>query len=151
MENETRSPGESLRAAEEAARLNGARLVRPRGYWVLLGALLSLFALLPYAVGWPVVVQFLIPPALLIAIAVVALRRQPSAVRKLRLSGPMALQLLGFALAAAALAAAGRALFEGPGWWWAPLAAAALVLGAAVTIGPAIDRAWARRASRLPA
>ncbi|CAM3476772.1 hypothetical protein OCAE111667_11815 [Occultella aeris] len=147
MESDAAATREALDAVSATRELNAERLRRPKRYWIMLGLMLSVFALLPYTAGWPPLLQILVPPALIALIAVALGRKQPTAVRKLRMSGRMVLQLLGFAILAGVAVAISRGVYLEQGWWWAPLVAAALLFAFVATAGPRLDRSWARRAS----
>lgn len=149
MENNAASAREALDAVQEAKNLNAQRLRRPRRYWIMLGAMLAVFALMPYMTGWPAVLQFLVPPALAIVIGLIAAWKQPTAVRKIRLSARMVLQLIGFALVAGIIVGLSRALYSEHGWWWLPLVAAIVMFGLVVGIGARMDRSWARQVSHV--
>ncbi|GAA1318570.1 hypothetical protein ACFSWE_07180 [Leucobacter albus] len=142
------TPQEAMATLAEAEQQNIARLQRPARYWPTLGLMLAVFALLPYTRSWPMLLQYLIPPATVIAIGAVAAWKQPSAVRKLRLSGSMTLGLIGFAAAAGVLGGLSTALYAEHGWWWLPAVAAAALFALVTFGGRALDRFWARRASR---
>ncbi|WP_154794607.1 hypothetical protein [Occultella kanbiaonis] len=148
MESDAAAAREALDAVNTTRELNAERLRRPSRYWIMIGLMLSVFALLPYAAGWPPLLQILVPPVLIALIAVALGRKQPTAVRRLRLSGRMGLQLLGFAILAGVVVAVSRAVHLEQGWWWAPLVAAVLLFAFVATVGPRMDRSWARRASR---
>jgi len=149
MENNATPASEALHAVQQARELNAQRLRRPRRYWIMLGGFVSVFALMPYMSEWPVLLQFLAPPVLIIVIAVIAAWKQPTAVRKIRLSGRMALQLIGFAIAAGIIGGLSRALYTEHGWWWLPLSAAVVLFGLVAGIGPLMDRSWARQVSHV--
>ncbi|WP_163542079.1 hypothetical protein [Occultella kanbiaonis] len=148
MESDAAAAREALDAVNATRELNAERLRRPSRYWIMLGLMLAVFGLLPYAADWPPLLQYSAAPALMILIAVVAAWKQPTAVRRLRLSGRMGLQLLGFAILAGVVVAVSRAVHLEQGWWWAPLVAAVLLFVFVATVGPRMDRSWARRASR---
>lgn len=147
MENNADSARDALDAIQAAKALNARRLRRPRRYWIMFGALLSVFALIQYTTQWPPVLRFLAPIALMVAIALIAAWKQPTAVRKIRLSGRMVLQIAGFAVLAGIAGGVSRALYSELGWWWIPLVAAVLLFGIVAGLGPLMDRSWARRAS----
>lgn len=147
MEKRESDAHEALEAVQATRELNAERIRRPRQYWIMMGALLSILALLPYASEWPAPVNFLGPPALMLLIGGIAAWRQPSAVRKIRFSGFMALNLLVFALSAGVIVIASRYAYAQPDMWWAPGAGALLVFVFTVTVGPWMDRSWSRRMS----
>ncbi|MEZ5085668.1 MAG: hypothetical protein R2722_05280 [Tessaracoccus sp.] len=149
MENDAAAAREALDAVNAAKHLNARRLRRPWGYWVLFGAFLSAFVLLPYVTDRLPVLQFILPPMIAIVIAVVAARIQPVAVRKLRLSVRMVLQVIGFALLAGVVGGLGGAAYVEYGWWWMPLIAAVLVFAVVVVLGPLLDRSWMRQVSQV--
>ncbi|MGM7670333.1 hypothetical protein [Microbacterium sp. A93] len=149
MENNAPSTREALDAVHEAREINAQRLRRPRRYWIMFGGILAVFALTPYTTGWPPLVQYLAPAALIIIIGVTAAWKQPTAVRKIRLSGRMVLQLIGFAVVAGVIVGISRALYSEHGWWWLPLIAAIVLFGFVAGIGPRMDRSWARQVSRV--
>lgn len=149
MENESPAPSDALAALDDARATNTRRLRRPPRYWLMLAAFLSVFALMPYLSPLPALVQFLAPPVLMILIAIFAMRRQPTAVRKIRLSGVMALQLVGLAVLGGAVVGVTRALYAQSGWAWAPAAGALLILAVIPVLGRWMDRSWAERASRF--
>jgi peptidoglycan/LPS O-acetylase OafA/YrhL len=149
MESDTAAAREALDAVRATRELNAERLRRPKRYWIFLGLMLSVFALLPYTADWPPLLQYVAAPALMILIAVIAGWKQPTAVRKIRLSGRMTLQLLGFAIIAGVVAAISRAVYLEQGWWWAPLVGAVLLFAFVTNVGPRMDRSWARRASHV--
>lgn len=147
MEKHDPDAHEALDAVHATRKLNAQRLRRPRRYWIMMGALLSVFALLPYTLEWPSPMNFLGPPALMILIGGIAAWRQPSAVRKIRFSGFMALSLSGFALGAGVIVIISRYAYSEPGMWWAPAAGALLVFVFTITVGQWMDRSWSRRVS----
>ncbi|MBZ2195304.1 hypothetical protein [Occultella gossypii] len=147
MESDAVSAREALDAVSAARELNAERLRRPKRYWIMLGLMLAVFALLPYTADWPPLLRYSAAPALMILVAVVAAWRQPTAVRKIRLSGRMGLQLVGFALLGGVVIAVSRGVHLEQGWWWAPLVAAVLLFAFVAGVGPRMDRSWARRAS----
>lgn len=147
MEREP-SPTESLAALEATRDLNAERLQRPKRYWTMLACMLSLYALMPYTRSWPAWLQYAAPLAAVFVIFAVSAWKQPSAVRKIRLSGAMTLQLIGFALSGGIIVGLSGALYAEHGWWWLPAAAAVLVFALVSAGGRAMDRSWARRASR---
>lgn len=149
MENNAATAREALDAVQEAREVNAQRLRRPRRYWIMFGAILAVFALMPYASSWPPVLQYSIPPALIIAVGIVAAWKQPTAVRKIRLSGRMALRLIAYAVTAGVLVGISGALYSEHGWWWLPACTAVVVFAFVAGVGPLMDRAWARRVSRL--
>lgn len=116
----------------------------------MLGLFLSVFALLPYLTGLPVVVQFVAPVLLLLLIVLVAAWKQPTAVRKIKPSGRMVLQIAGFAALVGGVAGVSRGAYAAQGWSWAPLAAAVILFGVVVTLGPLMDRSWDRRVRTAP-
>ncbi|PZR53075.1 hypothetical protein DNL40_08680 [Xylanimonas oleitrophica] len=136
----------ALAVVERTRTVNAQRLQRPRRYWLIAGALLAVHGLIPLTSGWPLVAS-LAPLALLVTIVTFAARRQPSAVRKMRLRGHMWLPLLGLALAAGVLQAVSTVLYGTYGLWWTPVVAAAMLFGGTLLAGPAIDRHWAREVS----
>lgn len=146
MESDGSTPAEGLGAASATQEANARNLPRPKRYWVMLGLFLSVFALLPYMIGLPVLVQFVAPVLLVLLIALVAAWKQPTAVRKIKPSGRMVLQIAGFAALVGVVAGVSRGAYAAQGWWWAPLAAAVILFGVVVTLGPRMDRAWARQA-----
>ncbi|MGO1181917.1 MAG: hypothetical protein ACTHZ5_08690 [Micrococcaceae bacterium] len=147
MENHDPTADEALHAVAEVREVNAERLRRPKRYWVMLGLILAVFALIPYLTGLPVLVQFLAPVALVLVIALVAAWNQPTAVRKIKLSGRMGLQLAGFAILAGIVGGVSRGLYAEQGWWWVPLLAAVLLFTIVATLGPLMDRSWARHVS----
>lgn len=147
MESEHPAASEALDAVARTRELNAERLRRPRRYWTMLGGFMTVFALQPYTFGWPAVWQFVIPPLVVIAIAIIAAWKQPTAVRRIRLSGRMSLQLAGFVVPVVVIVSIGRALYTAERIWWAPLAAAVLVFAAVVVLGRAMDRSWERQVS----
>ncbi|PRB15236.1 hypothetical protein [Microbacterium sp. MYb62] len=149
METDEFEARRALDAVEAAKALNAERLRRPKRYWIMLGSFLSIFALLPYFSGWPPLLQFAAPLIAVVVIAVVAARKQPTAVRKIRLSGRMSAQLIGFAVVAGILAGASRAVYSEQGWWWVPMVAAIVMFALVTTVGPLMDRSWARQVSRV--
>lgn len=141
-------PAAALAAVEAARKLNAERLRRPKRYWTMLGLMLAVFALMPYLSELPPLLQYSFPLLALLGILIFSAWRQPPAARKVRLSGSMALTLIAFALGAGIIGGLSRALYETQGWLWVP-ASAALLLFVFVTFGGrALDRSWARRASR---
>ena len=151
MENDAASAREALQAVQEAKTLNAQRLRRPRRYWIMLGAFLAVFALLPYTSSWPALLRFIVPPVLVIVIAVIAAWKQPTAVRKIRLSGRMALPLISLAIVAGIVVGTSSALYGEHGWWWLPLLAAIVLFALVAGFGPRMDNFWARRVSRVAA
>lgn len=147
MERDDPAVGEALDAVAEARSANVERLRRPKRHWVMLGLLLSIFALLPYLSGLPALVQYVAPVVAAVGIALVAARKQPTAVRKIRLLGRMVLQLAGFALLGGVVVGVSQEIYADVGWWWVPLGAALLLFGAVATLGPLMDRSWARHVS----
>ena len=147
MKNSAASARESLDALQDAGELNAQRLRRPRRYWIMFAAMLSVFALIQYTTQWPPVLRFVAPTALMVVIAIIAAWKQPTAVRKIRLSGRMLLQIAGFAALAGVVGGISHALYAELGWWWIPLVAAVLLFGLVAGLGPLMDRSWARRAS----
>ncbi|WDH80062.1 hypothetical protein PTQ19_06405 [Microbacterium esteraromaticum] len=151
MESDGSTPAEGLGAASATQEANARDLPRPKRYWVMLGLFLSVFALLPYMTGLPVVVQFVAPVLLVLLIVLVAAWKQPTAVRQIKPSGRMVLQIAGFAALVGVVAGVSRGAYAAQGWWWAPLAAAVILFGVVVTLGPLMDRSWARQARTAPA
>ncbi|MDA3147170.1 hypothetical protein JSO19_07235 [Leucobacter sp. UCMA 4100] len=149
MENDADDAREALDVVEEAQKLNAERLQRPRRYWVMLGLFLSVLALLPYTSSWPVVFQLVVPLAAVVVIAVVVAWKQPTAVRKIKLSGRMVAQLLGFALLAGIIGGLSRAVYAEQGWWWVPMVAAIIMFTIVTTLAPLMDRSWARQVSHI--
>jgi len=149
MENNDPAVDEALEAVERARALNAKRLQRPKRYWAMLGLLLSVFVLIPYLSGLPVVLQFVSPLLLVLVIALIAAWKQPTAVRKIRLTGRMVFQLAGFAILAGVIAGVSRGVYAEHGWWWVPLCAASLLFVIVVTLGPLMDRSWARQVSSM--
>lgn len=147
MEQEP-APAESLTALEATRQLNAKRLQRPKRYWTMLGLMLAVFALMPYMRNWPPILQYITPVILLLGIAAFAAWKQPTAVRKIRLSGGMKLTLIGFALLGGILGGLSNALYAEHGWWWLPATAAVTLFIFVRFGGSAMDRSWARRASR---
>lgn len=147
MENGDPTPAEALDAVAEAREVNVERLQRPKRYWVMLGLFLSVFALIPYLTGLPVLVQFVAPVALILVIALVAAWNQPTAVRKIKLSGRMGLQLAGFAILAGVITGVSRGVYAEQGWWWVPLLSAVVLFTIVATLGPLMDRSWAHQVS----
>ncbi len=145
MESEAAAARDALDAVAETRALNAERLRRSPRYWPMCGVLLAVYGLLPYTRGWPPLLWFLVPPALSVVVVSVAAWRQPTAVRKIKLTGTMWLPFLGFVLAGAALEALDIALYVTHGWWWVPPSAAVLLFVLVVVAGPVIDRSWARR------
>lgn len=149
MESDTAGARTALDAVEATKKLNAERLRRPKRYWVMFGSFVAVFALLPYTTDWPGLFQFAIPPLLLILIVVVAGWKQPTAVRKIKLSGRMAIQLVGFAILAGVLGGVSRAAYAEQGWWWVPLVAAIVMFTLVTTVGPLMDRSWTRQISGI--
>lgn len=147
MENDDPTVDEALDAVAAAREVNVERLQRPKRYWIMLGLFLSVFALIPYLTGLPALVQFVAPVVLVLAVALIAAWKQPTAVRKIKLSGRMGLQLAGFALLAGVVGGVSRGLYSERGWWWLPLLAAVLLFAIVATLGPLMDRSWARQVS----
>ena len=122
-------------------------LRRPRRYWVMLGALLAVFGLIPLASDLlPPVATFIVVPLLMMAIAITAAYKQPRAVRSLKLTGIMWLPYLGGVLLVAVLAATGSALYSAHGWWAIPVITATVLFLVSAIGGPALDAFWARHA-----
>ncbi|MGI5187135.1 hypothetical protein ACQEVI_03205 [Promicromonospora sp. CA-289599] len=149
METDAAGARAALDAVEATKKLNAERLRRPKRYWIMFGLFLAVFALLPYTTNWPALFQLAVPPVLLILIAVVAAWKQPTAVRKIKLSGRMTIQLVGFAILAGVVVGLSRAVYTEQGWWWVPLMAAVVAFTLVTTMGPLIDRSWARQVSRI--
>lgn len=149
MERQQREAREALDVVAQTREVNAERLRRPRWYWFMVGGFLAVFGLLPLTADWPPLVRFVLPPALMIVIAVFAAWRQPTAVRKLELRGRMWLPLLGSALAAALVQGLNMALFASHGWWWLPPLTALVLFTGTILAGPAIDRSWARTVSSV--
>ena len=151
MENDKYvSPHEArvaLKALDDAKEANIVRLQRPRRYWVMMGMLFALFALVPLTSSWPPLLTFLLVPALLVVILLFASWKQPSAIRNIKLTGSMWLPLLGFALLAGVLGGLNTALYNEHGWLWLPPLVAVLLFVIATVGGPLIDRYWARTVS----
>lgn len=142
------NPGarESLDAVDEVRNLNAERLQRPRRYWVMAGAALAVLGLIPLAVDvLPPLVAFVVPPILMLTIVVVASRKQPSAVRNVRLRGLMWLPFIGGVLCAGVVAIAGSVLYDSHGFWGIPVATAAVLFALCAVGGPALDAFWARQ------
>lgn len=149
VENHAASAREALDVVAEARELNAQRLRRPHRYWLMFGGIFAVFGLMPYFDGLPAVMRFIAPLALVLIIAIVAAWKQPTAVRKIRLSGRMALQLIAFAVIGGILAGLGRALYSEHGWWWMPLLTAIVLFALIAGLGPVMDRSWARQVSRV--
>ncbi len=147
MENDDPTAREALDAVAEARAVNVHRLQRPKRYWIMLGLFMSVFALIPYLTALPVLVQYVAPVAVLLAIALVAAWKQPTAVRKIKLSARMLIQLAGFAVLAGIVGGVSRGVHATKGWWWVPLVAAAVLFTIVATLGPVMDRSWARQVS----
>lgn len=128
---------------------NNDDLRRPRRYWAMLGAMLAVFGLIPLA-GYllPPLAMFLMVPLLLLAIGITAARKQPRAVRSLKLIGIMWLPYVGGVLLIAVLAGLGAALYSARGGWGIPVATAAMLFLVSVIGGPALDAFWARHAKQ---
>lgn len=149
MESQRSEVQASLDALAATSAQNVERLQRPRRYWMGLASMMMIFPLLPYAEYLPPLVAFILAPVLVFTIALIARRNQPTAVRKIRLSGAMWVQLLGFALTVGIVGGLSRALYSVQGWLWFPAIAALVVFALVAITGPALDRYWARRVSRL--
>lgn len=147
MENDNPGPVEALDAVAQVRELNARRLQRPKRYWIMLGLFLSVFALLPYLTGLPALVQFVAPVVLMLSIALIASWKQPTAVRKIKLSGRMTLQLVGLALLTGIVAGVSRGVYADQGWWWVPLLSAVILVVIVTTLGVLMDHSWARQAS----
>jgi hypothetical protein len=132
-----------------ARELNVQRLQRPKRYWIMLGLFLSIFALMPYLTGLPALVQFVAPVVLMLVIALVAAWKQPTVVRKIKISGRMSLQLIGFAILAGVVAGVSRGIYAEQGWWWVPLLAALILFVIVTTFGTLMDCSWARQVSSV--
>ena len=143
MENDAPTVRESLDALADAREANVERLRRPKRYWVMLGLFLSVFALMPYLTGLPMLVQYCAPVVAMLVIALVAARKQPTAVRKIKPTGRMVMQIIGFALLAGIVVGVSRAVYAEQGWWWVPAVAAVILFVIVVTLGPLMDRSWA--------
>ncbi len=139
--------GESLEALDAVGELNAERLQRPRRYWPMIGAMFAIFALMPLAADLlPPLAAILVVPGLIVLIAVVAGRKQPSAVRHIRLRGAMWLPYIGGVLAMGLIGGLNSALYDTRGWWWTPLITAVVMFFICAVGGPALDRYWAGRA-----
>lgn len=138
---------ESLDALAQTAALNARRLKRPRRYWISVAFMMTVFPLLPLAVGLPPLIRFIVPPVLIAVVAAFAAWKQPTAVRKIRLRGLRTLPLIGLVLLAVVLAMLNMYVYSATQWWGVPLASAALMFAIVAVGGPAIDRGWARTAS----
>ena len=149
MENDAADARRALEVVEATKQVNAERLRRPRRYWVMVGLMLSVFALRPYLSAWPGLLQYIVPVLAVLAIAAVAAWKQPTAVRKIRLSARMAWQLAGFAVLAGILGGVSHAVYAEQGWWWVPAVAALVMFLIVVTIGPMMDRSWARQVSGI--
>jgi hypothetical protein len=147
MEKDDPTLDEAIDAMAEVREVNVERLQRPKRYWVMLGLFLSVFALIPYLAGLPPLVQFVAPMVLVLVIALVAAWKQPTAIRKIKLSGRMGFQLAGFAILAGVVGGVGRGVYAAQGWWWVPLLAAVVLFTTVATLGPMMDRSWARQVS----
>lgn len=151
MENQDPLPDgdvqEELRALDAARKVNVKRLQRPRGYWIITGLFLAVFALIPLTTNWPPLVRFIAAPALLTVTVLFAAWKQPSAVRKIKLTRNMWLPLVGIAVLAAGVGGLNAALFDQHRWWWLPPLVAVLLFTVTVVGGPLIDRNWARAVS----
>lgn len=146
METDPASARAALDAVHETQQVNAERLRRPRGYWVFFGLMLATLPLVRYLTFLPEVLRYTLPAVIAVGIALIASRTQPNAVRNIRLPVASWLQLVGFAVLIGIIGGAAGALHAAEDWWWAPLAGAALLFGAAVVGGPILDRAWTRRA-----
>lgn len=147
MESHDPTAQEALEAVAEARQANVERLQRPKRYWVMLGLLLTVFTLTPYLSGLPPLVHYVAPVALVLLIALIASAKQPTAVRKIRLSGRIALQLAGFGILAGVIGGVSRGIYEEHSWWWVPLVAAVVLFLVVAIFGPLMDRSWARQVS----
>jgi hypothetical protein len=149
VENQELDAQASLDALAATGAQNVRRLQRPRRYWVGVASLMTLFPLLPYAKYFTPLAVYLGVPAIILIIGIVARWRQPTAVRKIRLTGVMWLPVLGLAVLLGTVARLSNALFSTQGVLWLPAVTAAAVFTLVVLAGPAIDRSWARRVSRV--
>jgi len=149
MENDAAEARRALEVVEATKHVNAERLRRPRRYWVMVGLMLSVFALRPYFSTWPELLQYIVPILAILAIAGVAAWKQPTAVRKIKLSARMAWQLVGFAVLAGILGGVSHAVYVEQGWWWVPAVAALALFLIVVMLGPKMDRSWARQVSRV--
>ena len=138
---------EALLALDDAREVNIRRLQRPRRYWIMVGLFLAVFALIPLTISWPPLVRFIAAPALVIVIVLFVSWKQPTAVRKIRLTGKMWLPVLGFSVFAGIVGGLNTALYDQYGWWWLPVLVAGLLFVLTVFAGPVIDRNWARTVS----
>lgn len=135
---------ESLDAVDAVRDLNAERLRRPRRYWVMVGAGLAVLGLTPLAVDvLPPLTAFVVPPLLMLVIVIVASRKQPSAVRHVRVRGAMWLPYIGGVVCAAAIATVGSVLYDSHGWWGIPVVAAVVLFVLCAVGGPALDAFWA--------
>ncbi|MGO2004026.1 MULTISPECIES: hypothetical protein [Micrococcaceae] len=138
---------ESLEALDAVGDLNAERLHRPRRYWPMVGALLAVLALVPLATDLlPPLVVFLLMPGMIVVIFSVAARKQPPAVRHIRLQGSMWLPYLGGVLVIGVVGGLNAALYDLHGWWWSPVIAAVGMFLFCAVGGPALDRCWIGRA-----
>ena len=143
----TAQAGESLAAVEAVGELNAERLQRPRRYWAMVGALLAVLALVPLATNLlPPLAVFLLMPGMIMVVFIVAARKQPSAVRHIRLHGSMWLPFLGGVLVVGFSGGINSSLYDTHGWWWIPVIAAVVMFFICAIGGPALDRYWGGRA-----
>lgn len=139
--------GESLEALDAVNEMNSGRLQRPRRYWPMVGALLAVLALVPLATDLlPPLVVFLLMPGMIMVIVCVAARKQPPAVRHIRLQGSMWLPYLGGVLVMGLIGGLNSVLYDTHGWWWSPVLAAVVMFLFCAVGGPALDRYWIGRA-----
>ncbi|WP_443346423.1 hypothetical protein [Arthrobacter rhombi] len=138
---------ESVEALDAVGELNTERLRRPRRYWPMVGALLAVLALVPLATDLlPPLVVFLLMPGMIMVIVCVAARKQPPAVRHIRLQGSMWLPYLGGVLVIGMVGGLNAALYDLHGWWWSPVLAAVVMFLFCAVGGPVLDRYWIGRA-----
>ncbi len=139
--------GESLEALDAVGELNAERLQRPRRYWPMVGALLAVLALVPLATDLlPPLAVFLLMPGMIVVIFIVAARKQPPAVRHIRLQGSMWLPYIGGVLVMGLIGGLNSVLYDTRGWWWIPLITAVVMFFICAVGGQALDRYWAGRA-----
>lgn len=149
MESDSLGPAESLKALEQTREQNVQRLRKPLRYWIMLGCMLGVFALVPLTREWPGWLQLTAPPVLILVMALIFAWRQPPARYRMQLRGRMLLPLLALIVVMGAVSGFGSALYIEHGHWWIPALGALLLFALVVIAGPSMERWWAKEKSSI--